>query len=346
MNALRLTVNGAQTSIDTAIEVLSGALDLVSGDLLLVETAEDVGYTAEILEVNGDPTVDTAFTAIRGASGTTAAAIADTTKITRIGSAFEEGSTSPKAATRNPTKLFNYAQIQKTSYNITNTAAATRARTGDPIKNDKKRRMFDHAVKTEFQLLFGKRFENTSGTEIKRFSGGVLYFLAAQGGTSVKIYSGTPTEDNVLDDSYKMFDYTVDGGTGGNQRIGLCGNGFLNSLNKLARNSASTRVNYEDTVKFYGMELQKWILPQGSLLLRTHPLMNTHGRYTNSVFWLNPGGFVYRPLKGRDTKMDEGAGGRGIQANDADQKKGQWIQEVGMEVHHLKTMAYWGNFIV
>jgi hypothetical protein len=43
-------------------------------------------------------------------------------------------------------------------------------------------------------------------------------------------------------------------------------------------------------------------------------------------------------------KADEGVGGKGIQTPGADEKKGQWIGEWGYEFHHLKTMAYFGNF--
>ena len=87
------------------------------------------------------------------------------------------------------------------------------------------------------------------------------------------------------------------------------------------------------------MELQKWIFPQGTVYVRTHPLMNTHPVYTLSAFVIDPSAIVYRPL--RDTKpMDN------IQANDADTRKGQWMTEAGIEVRHEKTMAYIGNSVI
>jgi len=94
-----------------------------------------------------------------------------------------------------------------------------------------------------------------------------------------------------------------------------------------------------------GMNLQRWILPQGVLYVKTHPLMNVHGRYSASAFVINPSGIVYRPLNGRDVKPDEN-GGKGIQAPDVDSFRGQWIGEVGLEFHHLNSMAYLGNFVV
>ena len=85
------------------------------------------------------------------------------------------------------------------------------------------------------------------------------------------------------------------------------------------------------------MALQEWILPQGRLYVRTHPLMNTHGKYTNSAFVIDPSGITYRYL--RDTKPQDN-----IQHNDEDTHKGQWLSECGIEVHHERTMAYLGIF--
>lgn len=347
LNPIRLQVTTAHTTSEAVIDIDSGnAQDLVIGDVLLVEKTENTSYDNELLVVTAIAST-TQFTVTRGAAGTTAATIADDSFLTKIGNAFEEGSVSPNSSTRNPTKFNNYCQIFKTTYRMTNTAAATRTRTGDPLKNDKKRKMFDHSVAMELAFLFGKKYEDLTGTKPKRYTGGLLYFLAqavAAGATHcIRIWTTTPTEDELLDAVYKVWDYDTEGA--GQERLVLAGNIFLNSLNKLARSSSSSRINFDGVVKIYGMNLQRWILPQGVLYVRTHPLMNVHGRYSASAFVINPSSIVYRPLNGRDVKPDEGPNGRGIQANDADEHKGMWLGEVGIEFHHLKTMTYLGNFI-
>jgi hypothetical protein len=83
------------------------------------------------------------------------------------------------------------------------------------------------------------------------------------------------------------------------------------------------------------MELQKWVLPQGTLYLRTHPLMNINSRFTNGCFVINPSAIKYRPLRNRDTKFKDN-----VQAPDDDETKGQWLTECGAEFHHLKSMKY------
>lgn len=335
LKPMRLQLNGVMNTVATTVVVvqtetasITGALQLVPGDVLLIETSD--ATTAEIVRVNGVAS-DTTFDVIRGQAGTAAAAIPDATRITKIGNVFSEGSTSPTVSNRNPTKKLNYAQIFKTAYEITNTAKLTHARTGDPLKNDKKRKMFDHSTALEYAFIFGKPLE-TTGTNNKplRFTGGLRHFLSS----NVTVFATTPTETTFLNAVQPMFDFDAGGG---NERIAFCGNGALTSLNKLAK--AGMQVRADEVVKLYGMQLQRWILPQGTLYMRTHPLFNTHGRYTYSMLFVDPSALKYRYI--RDTAMQDN-----IQAPDADEQKGQWLTECGLEIRHERTMAYLGNFFL
>jgi len=333
LNPVRLTSDSTGLSASsTALGLTSGGLDLVAGDIMLVEKTETAVYDNELIEVSS-VTSDTAVVVKRGAAGTTAAVTGTSFLMTKIGNTYEEGSNSPDTSTRNPTKNTNYCQIFKTAYQMTNTAKLTHTRTGDSLKNDKKRKMFDHSTALEMAWMFGVSNEDTSGTEIKRFTGGLREKITS----NVKIYTTSPTEDDFLEQTYQVFDY--DAGSAGNERLVFAGNGFLNNLNKLARTSSSTRVNFDGSIKAYGMQLQRWILPQGTLYVRTHPLMNVHARFKNSAFIIDPSALVYRYM--RDTRMEDN-----IQANDADSQKGQWLTEAGLEIRHEKTMGYLGNFVI
>jgi hypothetical protein len=341
LNAMRFTLAAtAQATTDTSLTLLTTgtftASDLVAGDVLLIEAALTTSYAHEIVVVSS-VTSSAVVVVARAASGTTAAPIPVSANLTKIGNVFEEGSASPNAVTRQPSKLYNYAQIFKTAYRITGTALKQKIRTGDPLKNDKKRKMFDHSVALEMAFFFGKRYE-TTGPQGKplHFTGGVLNMMATYNSGSIKAYTTTPTESNLLDDVYGIWDYNTEAGT---DRIAFCGNGALNSLNKLAKGSSSTRINFEGFVNVFGMRLQHWIFPQGDLYLKTHPLFNTHARFTNDIFVMDPGAYVYRYI--RDTKPQDN-----IQANDADEQKGQWFTEAGLEARHLKTSKWLSNFVV
>ena len=349
MDIVRLTMNGAAAVADDDWVVVSGANNLKTGDLLLVETTMADAYANEIVQVNV-VTSDTVFSVIRPACGTTEATVPDATVLTLIGSQYAEGVGAPDAVSRNPTKFVNYTQIFKDAYELTGTAEQTRFRTGDPIKNDKKRKMFDHATRMELGFLFGRgSVAETGGTNGKplRTTNGILGMLAdAKAGDSsgghdhcVKHWTAAPTAATFLTAAYKMFDFTRGGQGSTNERIVFAGNLFLNKLNTIAVGGTNERIKYDGIVKVYGMNLQRWVLPQGELYIRTHPLLNRHAVFSESAFFLDFSGIVYRPMKGRDTRFQDN-----IQANDADSRKGQWITEAGLEMQHTTTMAYWGAF--
>lgn len=333
LNLMRVQSDATGLSASsTALTLTGGGLDLVAGDLLLVEKADAAAFDNEIVEVSSVSS-DTSIVVKRGQSGTSAATTGASAFFTKIGNRFAEGTTSPSASTRNPSKLYNYAQIFKTSYELTNTAKKTNTRTGDPLKNDKKRKMFDHAVAMELAYFFGVRSEVTgSNGKPMRTTGGLRQFIT----TNRTVFSTTPTVNTTLDALYPVFDYAGSGA--GNERIIFAGNGALNSLNKIIASNGNVKVNYDGVIKQYGMSLQSFVTPQGIFYIKTHPLLNTHPRYNNSMFVLNPAALKYRHL--RDTAAQDN-----IQAPDADTQKGQWLTEAGLEINHERTFAYLGNFV-
>lgn len=341
LNALRLSVNystGYGTTAQTIVVTsnVTDAQDCVPGDLFLVEKTLLTTFDNEIIMVSS-VTDATTIVIQRGRANTTPGNLADATKLTKIGNAFAEGTGAPSSATRNPTKLTNYCQIFKTTYDITETAKRTRTRTGDPVKNDKKRKMFDHSVAMEMAFLFGKAYETTGANgKPLRFTGGFLWFLSQYASSMITVFSTTPTETTFTDAVYKAFDYDTGAG---DERIVFAGNGFLNSLNKLAATQTRTRVNFDGIVDVYGMRLQRWVLPQGTLYVKSHPLFNTHGKFTNDAAIIDPTALKYRHF--RDTTFKDN-----IQANDADEQKGQWLTEAGLEMEHAKTSGYISNFVV
>lgn len=331
---VRVKVDGTGASAtSTTIGLTADGYTLVPGDLVLVEKADQVAYDNEMIEVSSVAS-DTSVVFKRGAAGTTAAAIPADAYLTKVSPRYEEGSGAPMSVIRNPTKIFNYTQIVKTSYEITRTADKTYARTGSALTNDKKRRMTDHSTSLEHMLLFGRRSEVTGPNgKPMRTTGGVRSFLQ----TNVKVYTTTPTLNSFLDAVAPMFDFDI--GDAGNERLGLCGNGFLMSLNKLVMNSSQVRINYDSPIELYGMKLFRLTLPQGTIYLRTHPLLNAHARWTYSAFFIEPSNLRYRYIT--DTTPQDN-----IQLPDADTKKGQWLTEAGLELWGEMTHAYVGNFLV
>lgn len=344
---VRLQVNGALTTVGTLVTVdstdpTSSVLDanwglathLKPGDHLLVEPSADAAaFTAEVIQVQQVISA-TQIVVSRGAQGTTAAAIGDNANLLLVSSAYAEGTASPEAVSRNPIKYSNYVQIFKDSYEITGTVESTTFRTGNPWSNDKKRKMFDHARSIEWSILFGRPSETIgpNGKPLRTFAG-LLYQIPA---SRKKIFAagtgtGRLTFENWLDAVYRVFDYSS---SAGDERIMIAGNVALNAINKMVNRSPSGgtssgvhSVNWGGPVKVYGMNLRELLLPQGRLLVRTHPLLNRHGRYESSVWtpgiynascWILDFSCIeYVSLRGRDTRTKDD-----VQQKDEDLRRG------------------------
>lgn len=341
---VRLQVAGALASGVTTVVVDSAdptattdvpwgnATHLKPGDLLLVEKNPELAdQNNEILIVTA-VTNATTFTVTRAQAGTAAAAIADDAWLLKIGSAYAEGTLAPDATTRNPIKYFNYCQIFKTAYEATRTATKTKARTGDILANDKKRKIFDHSRDIELALMFGQRFEGVgSNGKPLRFFGGLRDFIPLANTT---IFAATTTLKQYMDASTLVFNWDS---PAGDERILFAGNGYLNTLNLLAKQYGT--IQFQSTIKVFGMELSKFIMPQGTFYVKTHPLMNRHAQYTNSAFIIDPSSLRWRYIT--DTKFEDD-----IQTPGQDSKKGQWLTEGGPEFRGgSKTMGYHSGFV-
>lgn len=347
---LRLQVAGALDSDDQVVTIDSSdpsssspgnvwglATHLVPGDHLLVEPLVDnATFDHEIIEVL-TVVSSTVFTVKRGAAGTSAGTIANDVFLLKIGNAFAEGTAEPDAASRNPIKYSNFTQIFKSVYEITRTASKTRTRTGDPLKNDKKRKAFDHARDIEMAMLFGQKSEITGANgKPKRTMDGLRKFIPA---ATTTILSAWNLED-FLDAVSPVFDFDT---PAGDTRIAFCGNSALNEFNKkIAAASGHTAIDLkvDQNATQFGVNFTRYQLPQGSLLLKTHPLMNRHALYKNSMFIVDFSAIRWRPLSGGDTKFMDN-----IQNKGEDAIRGQWLTEAGMEVRYGGlTCGYIGGF--
>lgn len=342
---IRLQVDAAFTATATALTVDSpdpdaanpgrvygNATHLKPGDLLMLEDATEAAvFTHEIMQVV-TVTSATAFTVTRGVAGSTAIAILNNDFLLKIGSAYAEGTGAPDAASRNPIKYNNLCQIWKTAYEITGTALETRARTGKVLSNDKKRKTFDHSKDIELSMMFGQKFETTGANgKPLRFMGGLREFIPVD---TTTIFGTNVTLTQYLDSLSPLFDFDT---PAGDERIVFCGNTYLNTLNLLANSVGQIR--FGDIIDVFGLKLREFILPQGRVFLRTHPLMNRHAQYRASAFIIDFASLKYRHL--RDTKSKDN-----VQAPDADTQKGQWLTEASLEVMRGGlTCGYHGNFV-
>lgn len=330
-----ITVNSPDPTASTPGVVYGTATHLKPGDVLLVEpSADNATFNHELIEVESVLS-DTQFTARRGVGGTSASTIANDVYLTKIGSAYAEGTSAPTATSRNPIKYNNYTQIFKDSYELTGTADATEARTGSAWSNDKKRKMFDHSRDIEWSMLFGRKAETTgSNGKPKRFMGGMREFVPA---TNVTVFGAAVTMNSFMDALEPMFDFSMPGS--GTTRAVFMGNHALIELNKVIAGTTNIDFNYDGQVDVYGLKFHRYIMPFGEVLLKSHPLLSRHGLYKASAFVLDFNAIKYTCLKGRDTKVKDD-----IQADDEDVRRGYIQTECSLMVDGGGlTCGYLGN---
>lgn len=346
---VRLTVVGSHAAAVTTITIDSSdpsvgsptlnwglATHLKNGDLLLVEPAVDaVTFNNEVLRVVSVVS-GTEFVVERGAAGSTAATIANDASLLLIGSAYPEGVGAPRATSRNPVKYGNYTQIFKDTYELTGTAAKTRLRTGDALKNDKKRKAFDHARAIEMSILFGRKSE-TVGDNGKplRTMDGIRRFIP---GTNTTVFTAGANWDlnDLMAAIAPVFDFDTEAG---DTRIAFVGNIGLTAINQhimTASGQSATNINFNGMTKVYGMNFNEFVLPQGRILLKTHPLLNRHPLYRNSMLLMDFSALKWRPMADRDTKFKDD-----IQSEDEDVRRGMWMTEAGIEVAYGGLTMGW-----
>lgn len=321
----RLQVNGALDSAATTVIVDSadptsstmGALygtaaHLKHGDLLLVEKADQATFDNEIIMVDNVVSA-TQFVVKRGQAGTSAASIGDDAFLTLIGSAYAEGTSVPKATSKNPVKFTNYIQIFKDTYELTGTADKTTTRTGAAWSNDKKRKLHKHSADIELSIMFGRKYETTgeNGKPL-RFMGGLREQIPS---TNTTVFGAPVTAASFEDAVAPAFNFDFGGG---DTRIGFMGNVARSALGRVIQATTGVRMELGSVVKVYGVAFQEFIMPMGRVLLKSHPLLSIHPRYQKSAFILDFSAIKYTTMKGRpDGKIYDD-----VQAKDEDVRRG------------------------
>jgi len=328
-----IVVDSLDPTVSTLGANLGTATNLKEGDLLFVEpTADSATFNQELIQVT-EVLSDTQFTVLRGAGGTTPATIVNDAWLTLVGSAYAEGTGVPRSVTRNPLKFKNFIQIFKDTYELTGTADNTTTRTNNNYSEDKKRKMFQHSAGIEMSILWGRQSETTgSNGKPKRTMGGLREFIPTANTT---VFSSAVTPSSFLDAVAPAFDFDTGAG---DTRIGFAGNQALIELSKVFAGEFTFNTN--DVVKQYGMDFVQFTLPNGKIMLKSHPLLSRHGLWKKSMFLLDFDAVKYVTMKGRP----DGKAKDDVQAKDEDVRRGFFQTDTSLMVDYGGlSMAYLGN---
>jgi hypothetical protein len=244
-----------------------------------------------------------------------------------VGSRHPEGSDVPGAIMYDPSVVSNYCQIFRNSLDQTNTARATRLRTGDQVKMAQKECMLLHHIEMEKAFLFGVAAEATgSNGQPERGTRGMLFHITS----NVKDYTAGLDIDTWENDLEDIFRY------GSNSKLFLGGARAINVINKLAR--INGHIELVPKAETFGMAIWTYLTPFGELNLKIHPLMSENATFNKWAFIFDTAQLRYRYLKGRDTQYLKNRQSPGM-----DEVKDEYLTEAGLEGRFEQTHAILKN---
>lgn len=274
-----------------------------------------------------------------------------------VGSSFAQGAIgSSNAAWTLPINPDNYCQIFRSKFGQTGTALKTGLKwdeSGD-YRDKAKEASIDHMIEMEKAVIFGERSKITSGsdpTAVQYTTGGILWFLkqwelgSLYGNTAATVDSDDTKRiiaNSSGDMNEKLYDKYVERifrvtNNRANEKLCLCGNGFLNVINQMYK-SKSVLDGGMPLTATYGMDVVRHRSPFGTLFYKTHPLFNQSATLRFSALFVDTGNMVYRYVIGRDTDLLTNR-----QGNDEDKRIDEWLTEAGFEIRFPESFMWMEN---
>lgn len=235
-----------------------------------------------------------------------------------IGNINSEGAEMPSSIMLNPTKIYNYTGIHRTSLSMTRTALNTHLRTPNDYQKTKAEALEMHSWELELASIWGIKTENIGDNgKPERTSMGIVNFI--------KEYAPDNCNDYTLNTDYSGKAWTVGGEDwlkamleqifrfGSGEKLCICGSGFLLGIDKLAQTTG--HMNISPGQKTYGMEITNWVTPFGSIKMKTHPLFSFDATTRNMAIILEPKELGFRFItdtkffgEGKSSEHSEGYG--------------------------------------
>lgn len=169
------TFAASATSAATALTAAADEeLYFSANDLIKVPATTEVMLVTSVVDAGNIINVT------RGFGTTTAAIVPLNANFFKIGTAFMEGSANTDLTTKGTitAQKTNYAQIFRKSVEITRTVANTELYGGPDRPYQRKKKGIELMKEMERTFYFGEPKEDTSGTNPRRASGGINYFIS------------------------------------------------------------------------------------------------------------------------------------------------------------------------
>lgn len=267
------------------------AKEFTPGHTVLLQTINDnaqevFGAVEQVLLSGANSRVGVRLLEATTASEATGKCITNANYITISGSAYHEGAPVGESVNYTPTEMYNYTQIFRTPFSITETMNVTELLTGDAMTEEQREKFALHGQQMERAFMFGRRYIETVGGKPKRYTMGLIPMINEYAPQNVFNYV-TDT-----DNFFKGKDFEVAGKEwlenkleyinrfGNLRKLCICGSGFILGLNRLAEAYGGHQLVPRQTE--FGISIMDWITPFGELALRESAQLTLNPAYTNS----------------------------------------------------------------
>ena len=259
---------------------------------------------------------------VRGAIGTTAAALLDNDEIIILDIAHEEGATIPTARSTRKSLQYNYTEITRTVINMTRTTQKTNMLGEErDMPYQIRKNGIEHAIKLENKFLWGSRSISYSGTEAKRTMNGLAHIITTNVFDSGGTLTQTDFDREVLEECFKK-------GRGSSYRLVLCSQRMNSVICGWGKDLV--RLNVSD--RKFGFVVNEYVSPSGVVYIIPHHLIT--GTTGISAFVLDPEKIKYRYLTDSDTMLEKDVVKAGT-----DGTQHQYLSEVTLEVRNEQCHA-------
>lgn len=280
------------------------------------------------------------LTIVRAFGSTAAAAVNNADYFAQVGTAFEEGSSRPIAASINVARIPNYCQIFRNSWALTGTLGAVENIAGDGNISESRRDCMEfHMADMEKSIIFGEAL--SGGTAIYnskpiRKMDGIISMIKKYAPTNIATAGSTTSYSQLEGLLDPVFDTQSDPKIG-TQRILLVGSQALKTINKIGRLSGQYQIVNSETD--FGLQFSTFRMSRGEFKMIEHPLFNTNPNWKKMALAVDISSMKMMFLPGRNTKAENfGINGQYVE-NGLDAVGGSLLTEATLEFKHPAANA-------
>lgn len=321
-------VSAAALVGDTSITVASTA-GIVVGHVL------HNALTGENLRVTG-VTSGTVLAVARGFGRVSAVAIAASTTLVVIGSAYEEGSARPAPRSIAAVYVSNFTQIFRNAWALTDTARASYSEMGySNIAENQRDCMTFHSTDIESAIFFGQAKMDTTGSQPLHATQGIIDAVRQYAPLNVEAVTDPIDYDDLVDLVEPAFQYSTDLGDQ-KTRVAFCDSTAMKTLQKIGKEYADV-VTMTQKETHFGMVFSEFKFYKGRIMLLEHPLFNGLQTTSGLMVVVDVPAVKLAYMDGRNAKPETyGVGGTNAQGSTVqpgvDSQGGSLTSELAVEL--------------